>query len=313
MHHITRTSLTTATTIATILSAACSPDAPVGVGADRMNPSASAQAGVGPKPATIAFASGDEGSRTIYTMNPDGTGRTPLTSGTNAATPAWSSDRRQLAFVEPDSPDGMMFTMNRKGARLTPAQQGSNPAWSPDGKWIALDKLTNSSREIMLMSFDYSGYIVETINGAVDEDPTWSPDSKHIAFVSMRTGAPEIFIKTRYTAGETQVTNCGVQGLSCSAPAWSPVLGDDRILFAVTGAQNGLFTIRSDGTGLTAVKTFPAGLAAEPTWSPDATQIAFTFYVPGTAADIYRINADGTGLMRLTTDPRDDVSPAWSR
>src|SRR5688572_16898655 len=315
MHRITHASLTVTTTVATILLAACSSDGPAGVdGAGRVNPDASLQAGGVAKPATIAFASGDEGSRTIYTMNPDGTGRTPLTSGTNAVTPAWSSDRRQLAFVELDSPDGMISTMNRKGSRITPAQPGSNPAWSPDGNWIALDKLNSStSREIMIMNLDNPGYIAETVNGVLDEDPTWSPDSKHIAFISTRTGAREIFIRTRFTAGEKQVTNCGAQGLSCSAPAWSPVAGDDRILFAVAGVVNGLFTIKVDGTGLTAVKTFPAGLAAEPAWSPNATQIAFTFYLPGVAADIYRLNADGTGLVQLTTDPRDDLSPAWSR
>lgn len=313
MHCNTQTSLRMVAIVATVVAAACSPDVPVGATTATRLPGEPMLQGNTAKPARIAYASGDEGSRNIYTMSPDGTDQTAITIGRNAASPAWSPDRRRLLFVEMDGPDGMIFVMNRNGSHIAQVLRGNNPSWSPDGERIALDKAATNSREVMTVTSPFLGYSLVTQNAVTDEDPTWAPDAKRIAYVSSPNGTAEIFFRQLGVAGETQVTTCGAQGLSCSGPVWSPVPGDDRILFAVGGAVTGLFTIKPDGTGLTAVKTFASGLALEPTWSPDATQIAFTLYVPGKAADIYRMNADGTGLVQLTTDPRDDVSPAWSR
>jgi Tol biopolymer transport system component len=53
-------------------------------------------------------------------------------------------------------------------------------------------------------------------------------------------------------------------------------------------------------------------------WSPDGSKVAFSSVYGGewvngiTPYDIFTINADGSGLTRLTTDPREDVQPAWS-
>ncbi len=313
MHSNTPASLLAVAIVATAFVAGCSPDAAVGVNPWTRLPGEPTLQGNAAKPAKIAYASGDEGSRNISTMNPDGTEQTAITIGRNTASPAWSPDRRRLLFVEMDGPDGMIFVMNRNGTHITQVLRGNNPSWSPDGETIALDYTGVDSREVMTTRSPFLGYNLVTWNGVADEDPSWSPDAKRVAYVSRPNGAGEIFFKQLGVAGETQVTTCAAQGLSCSGPAWSPVVGDDRILFAATGAVTGLFTINANGTGLTAVKTFASGLALEPTWSPDGTQIAFTFYLPGKAADIYRVNVDGTGLVQLTTDPRDDVSPAWAR
>jgi Tol biopolymer transport system component len=311
MHTNTHASLLLVAIVATAFVAGCAPDAPVGVTTAATRPVGEPTLqGNAAKTAKIAFASGDEGSRNIYTMNPDGTEQTAITTGRNAASPAWSPDRRRLLLVEMDGPDGMIFVMNRNGTHVTQLLRGNNPSWSPDGETIALDKTGVGSREVMTIRSPFLGYNLVTQNGVVDEDPTWSPDAKRVAYVRRPNGAGEIAFRQLGVAGETQVTTCAAQGLSCSGPVWSPVPGDDRILFAVTGAVTGLFTIKPNGTGLAAVKTFASGLALEPTWSPDGTRIAFTLYAPGKAADIYRVNADGTGLVQLTTDPRDDVAPA---
>jgi Tol biopolymer transport system component len=244
-------------------------------------------------------------------MNPDGTGLSLVTGAWNSATPTWSPDRRKLAFVHLNGPT--IYLANRTGAHVTLFNSGENPSWSPDGTQIAYDYQLGGNRDVMTGSADGPGVLRLTNDPADDEDPTWSPDGTKIAFVSNRTGTREIFVTDANGLVETQVTSCGAQGLSCSSPAWSPVAGDDRILFAAAGAANGIYTIKSNGAGLTPVRLFVGSLATEPVWSPDGTQIAFTRYMPATAADIYRMNADGTGLIQLTTDPRDDVSPAWSR
>ena len=313
MHCIKRISLIAVALTATALLAACQADEPVGVLTPARVAADPLLQGNAGKPPRIAFASGEEGSQSIHTMNPDGTDRRAITRDDNDATPTWSPDRRYLAFARPSGTDGPMYTMNTKGARITLVATGSNPAWSPDGMLIAYDRLLSGNRDISVKRAEGLGTTRLTTDPADDEDATWSPDGKRIAFISTRTGTREIFVMNADGSSQTQVTTCGAQGRSCSSPAWSPIAGDERIAFAVTGAVTGLFTIRADGTGLTAISTFGNGLALEPAWSPDGSQLAFTRYAAGAAADIYRINIDGTGLTQLTSTTAADLSPAWVR
>ena len=86
-----------------------------------------------------------DGDFDVYTMNPDGTGRTPITSGVgDDCSPNWSPDGAKLAFFR--DPVAMasledVWTMNADGSAQTPitTDQARNvqPAWSPDGTRIA--------------------------------------------------------------------------------------------------------------------------------------------------------------------------------
>jgi Tol biopolymer transport system component len=301
--------------LATALLAACSPDEPMGVAnASRLRtePSFAAQGGKTPK---IAFSAGQPGQMAIYTMRPDGTGRTAVTSGYDDLTPTWSPDRRRLAFVRMDGFGGTIHIMSDKGGRVTPLLDGNNPQWSPDGTRIVFDRVYAGNKDVWVMGADGSNPQRLTTHIAVDEEPTWSPDGTKIAFRSARTGVSEVFVMNADGSSETRVTYCDALASQCTGPAWSPIAGDDRIAFASNGSVRGVFTVKADGSAKVAVVSFDAvsGFITEPSWSPDATQLAFTRHVPGTLPDIYRVNVDGTSLVPLTSNIVYDQDPAWAR
>ena len=79
----------------------------------------------------------DDANVDIYTMTPIGTGVQRLTNAAGADDhPAWSPDRRRIAFVSSRDGNPEIYVMNADGSsqrRLTksPAADG-DPAWSPD-------------------------------------------------------------------------------------------------------------------------------------------------------------------------------------
>jgi TolB protein len=88
----------------------------------------------------------------------------------------------------------------------------------------------------------------------------------------------------------------------------------DTIVFRSNRTDDGsfeIFTVRSDGTGLTQLTDGP-GAALSPDWSPDGTRIAFTAARGGEADDIYVMAADGSNVQRLTDHPAVDRDPSWS-
>src|SRR5688572_5796397 len=150
MHHISRSQMTRLV-LATASLAACNVDTPVGIAtAPRTStePSFAASSGKTPK---IAFAAGQPGQMAIYTMRPDGTGRTAITTGYDDVTPTWSPDRRRLAFVRIDGVGGTIHIMSDKGGRITPLLDGNNPQWSPDGTRIVFDRVYAGNKDIWVM------------------------------------------------------------------------------------------------------------------------------------------------------------------
>lgn len=97
----------------------------------------------------IAFSNGGS----IWTIRPDGSGLTRVTTSGRAVVPRWSRDGRRLAFVEDVGTANAtaydIVTMRADGSdRRTIATGGNNidPSWSPDDMFILFDhaELTQS-------------------------------------------------------------------------------------------------------------------------------------------------------------------------
>lgn len=197
--------------------------------------------------------------------------------------PAWSPDRRRIAFVRwGDGGDGVSGTQiwvadadGRNAHAITHLSANhSGPDWSPDGKRIVFSRTVErrGSKPFFaydLFTMDPAGKhlvdLTDNRNGVDAEQPAWSPDGKRIAF-------------------------------------WRSQRNSD--------AGEGIYTIGVNGKGL---KRVTSGTVRSPSWSPDGRRIAFgRTSVKG--AFIFVVKVDGSGLRQLTRDVGQDADsdPAWS-
>ncbi len=127
----------------------------------------------------IAF----HGSCTLWIVHPDGTGRTPLSSGLCAMSLAWSPDSRQIAFLDEGTRDGSRpatiraFVRDESDSRLIytfsqPASLGQ-VAWSPDGEQIFVVYSTGGEQNNTILLDAHGG---GAISQGVEIPVTWIPD-----------------------------------------------------------------------------------------------------------------------------------------
>jgi TolB protein len=149
-----------------------------------------------------------------------------------------------------------------------------SPAWSPDGKKIAVEKdLGWPNSEIYTLNPDGTGETRLTHTRYEEDKPVWSPDGKKIAVTTNR---------------ET----------GCQSPA--------------AGCYT-IYVMNADGSQQTRLTADTAAIL-EPKWSPDGSRIAFLRLpdYPSWGYDIYTVNVDGSNERRLTDDPATEWFHTWS-
>jgi Tol biopolymer transport system component len=254
----------------------------------------------------IAFASARDGDSEIYSMNPDASAQTRLTSNPGIdIDPAWSADGTAIAYTGSDD----IWVMNADGsgkARLTTDEAADvNPAWSPDGKKIAFASKRAGPGEIYVMNVDGSAQTRLTDDAASDDTPAWSPDGKTIAFTSDRAGNKDIWAMNADGGGQRPLTTDGAADIG---PNWSP--DGARIAFWSNRDGNAeIYVMNADGSGQTRL-TRNLESDIDPAWSPDGQSIVFTSNRDGNN-EIYAMSAGGTGQTRLTTNVAEDTTADW--
>jgi Tol biopolymer transport system component len=254
----------------------------------------------------------------IAIMGPGGGNVQILTrNGVDDRTPAWSPDRRTIAYSRAGALRLIAADGTRDRALTSGASIDMNPAWSPDGTKIAFVRLDSAGaagpRLTVIRVADSQTTTLVTEPPLAPGRISWSPDGARIVFAS-GSGDPrdpaDLFI---VNADGTGLRLLRTDALALS-PTWSP--DGARIAFAGAAGDPGLYTIRPDGSGKMLVayqSDFPEGAS----WSPAGDRLVFEEHrcwrECGVGGRIVTVRAGGGRRTRLTSDGAANVDPAWSR
>jgi dipeptidyl aminopeptidase/acylaminoacyl peptidase len=194
---------------------------------------------------------------------------------------------------------------------------GSQAHWSPDGRTIAINRITldHKTREILLASPD-TGKTQTFWNENVDRwiSPMaiwirWSPDSKRLVLTSEETGWNHIYVADviegsagprALTSGSFTVTSNQVYENSESTPAWSR---DGKTIFFPSNeagtAERHLYAIPANGGARRQITTQP-GVDWASTVSPDGSRVAYYHSDSTTPAELYVQDFAGGAPARLS-------------
>jgi len=207
---------------------------------------------------------------TVYVMNPDGSGQRRLTNG-----------------------------------GVPGCEQEGGPAWSPDGRRIALvaafppNAIGASTSKIVVVKRDGSGQRRLTRSAGEEHSPAWSPDGRQITFIRSDQRSRALYVVNADGTGRRRLTGNVVGGVF--APVWSP--DGQRIAFV---ANTEIYVVNADGSGQRQL-TRNGAQGFNPAWSPDGTRIAFE-----SDWQVWAVNADGSGQRQLTRKGAHNFNPAWS-
>jgi Tol biopolymer transport system component len=195
---------------------------------------------------------------------------------------------------------------------------------SPHEGWIVYAYGFEDEREIFLSNPITGQALQITSNTYVDEAPSFSPDGTRIVFASYRPpGGWELYVFDLNHQTEKQITD--FQG-QARFPSWSPVPGDERILFVGRQEMPGFLTnnvwmINADGSGLQQLTQSDADTSVS--WSPDGQQLLFGRSTIDSTADgkittsdnldLFILDLASGNLRNITNTPNfDDFNSNWS-
>lgn len=271
----------------------------------------SAQASAPRLAGKIVFSSdrAQAGNYDVFVVNADGSGLRRLTRGlAPERMPAWSPNRRRIAFVQGEH----IVVMSAAGTNRRRLVRGSMPTWSRDGREVAY-------------TFGGGIFVVSARGGrpryiAKGSKPAWSPRRSEIAFVRgpRRSGntlccGRLLTVNPRTRATRTVIsfdcleTEADDFVQAVGVPEWAP---DGRRLLVPVECSGRMpityaLLVNADGSDQGFLPL--SGLAlTRLAWSPDGSRVAFARY-----RGIATATLAGGAETTVTSERSGDWSPDW--
>jgi Tol biopolymer transport system component len=313
------------------------------------SPSATAAPAMRVDEPRIAYQWVPDHGQGLYLMRPDGSDahEIAIELPADAFHPDWAPDGKRIAFdaaidegfeiwvVNADGTNAAVFAARTADCAIS-CGEAALPAWSHDGSKIAFVRfqlgasgLEAAVIEVQDVASGDRRVVFKAPSKTAVNYPRWSSDGRSIVFEMTRY--PNTHITTSTATGSAiaviDLTKEGAEpvvltdwSMYATYPDWRP--GSDEIVFSTydlevfqaTDEPSNLYTIKSDGSGLTALTSFGrAGQrATQPTWTPDGSRIIFTLVSNHAGVEDYPrhaafIDANGTNLVDIgiaATHPR---------
>ena len=203
-------------------------------------------------------------------------------------------------------------------------RSAGGPAWSRDGRLLAVGERSGEQSDITVLGFDGSPPRRVTSGPHDDRDPAFSPDGGRIAFSRA--------VRTADGALRAGIQVVGVDGSDPRAltsgrafdgdPDWSPdgrLIAFTRVAATRRGRLVRSILLHDVERGVRRRLVRGGGF---PAFSPDGRRVAFVSYRDGAGAtcfhecsasgEIHVVALDGGDDVRLTRSRADDTAPAWA-
>lgn len=216
----------------------------------------------------------------------------------------------KIAFLSRQNGNKELFVMDYDGSNIRQLTQERSivlsPAWSADGKEIAITTYRDRNPDLFAISLSGNGRRPLSQQPGLNSAPAWSSDGSRIAVVLTKDGNPDIYTMNRNGTDLRRLTNHPAIDTS---PAWSPT--GRQIAFVSNRSGNPqIFIMDAEGSNVRRL-TYQGSYNASPSWSPRGDRLAFAS-MEGNSFDIHMINVDGSGLQRLTMGNGSNENPSWS-
>lgn len=258
----------------------------------------------------------------IFSMNPDGSGVTQLTSSVaNSDNPAWSPNQQYIAFTR--GTEVTVMEANGSGAfpvAVAAAAGDSSLSWSATGTELVYTSSDNNN-DLYVVSVDPATGAVGTpalFAAGPSFDVNWSPDGTQVAFDRYDSSGNSAIIVHDVATGAEYNFSALISAPDSWGPSWSPsgtMLAFQATATVTTKTKKDtttstiypLFIANANGTDLLQVtpSSSPWG-GYLPTWSPDGTTLAF---INGANGEIYKtvIGSDVLALLNAA-----GTAPDWN-
>jgi TolB protein len=239
--------------------------------------------------------------------------RVVLNSRYPLMSPAWSADGRMLAYVSFERRVSAVYVQEvATGKRsMVSARAGINgaPAWSPDGKKLALTLSgSNGNLDIYLLDLTNQQLTRLTDDAGIDTEAVFSPDGSTVYFTSDRSGNPQIYRLNPAATGATErprrVTFTGSYN---ARPRVSP----DGKQLAVLTLDQGAYRIGVQDLASGTLQILSQGRQDEsPSFAPNGAMLILAGRERGQGV-LQTISIDGQTSSRLQADAGEVREPVW--